>query len=50
MNSGYLPAALMPVILAVSVVAMVRMKRGFLAWISSRKSSALCWLFAYWMS
>jgi len=45
-NSGYLPAALMPVILPVSVVAIVRMKRGFLARVSSRNASALCGLFA----
>ena len=50
MNSGCWPAALMPVILPVSVVAMARMNSGFLAWISLRKFSALGWLLAYWMS
>ena len=50
MNSGCWPAALMPVILPVSVVAMVQMNRGFLAWISFRKFSALDLLLAYWMS
>ncbi len=44
MNSGCCPAALMPGILAVSVVAMVRMKSGFLFWFSFRKVSALGWL------
>ena len=50
MNSGCCPAALIPVILAVSVVAMVRMNSGFLFWVSFRKFSALGWLLAYWMS
>jgi preprotein translocase subunit SecY len=36
-----LPAALIPVILAVSVVAIAQMKSGFFPSISSRKACAL---------